>query len=434
MDGAGIAMLNTKNKPRYGVNMDVLRQVEKRPLWRRKWMAIPVLGIVIAVLIGFSGFGSVDYVVDKDRVSIGQVQRGEFLVQVRGAGVLTSKNNQVIASNVEGRVERIEREAGAEVKQGDVLARIANSKLHEQLSEMRWELEALKKDNHAAAVVLRSQLASLRVEARDAQSNYELAKMKVEAEQTLLDRGIASRLTFEQTKLTAQQQKERIDSSNERVRMMEEQLAAMVDSHEARVRKTNNALSVLQQQVDDLLVRAPIDGIVQQMSLKLGQAVTPGTEVGRIAPHDNLVAILDIQDYQASDLRIGQPVHIDAHGSAIQGKLVRIEPTVNNGVVKTEVEILGTLPPDLRPNQSIEGVIDIDRRPNALFVARPPLAKGHGRTAVFRLDGDTAVRIPVDFGLVSTRHIEVLSGLKAGDRIIVSDNAAWANHERVYIK
>lgn len=414
--------------------MDVLREVQKQPLWRRKWMALPVVGILLAVAIGNSSFGTADYVVDKDRVSIGEVQRGEFLVQVRGAGVLTSKHNQVIASNVEGRVERIEREAGAEVKQGDVLARIANLKLHKQLSEMRWELEALKKDNQASAVVLRSELADLRVEARDAQSNYDLARMKVEAEQTLLERGIASRLNFEQTKLAAQQQKERIESSNARVRMMEERLAAMLDAHQARVSKMSNSVSAIQQQVDDLLVRAPIDGVVQQMALKLGQAVSEGTEVGRIAPHDNLVAILDIQDYQASNIRVGQSVHIEAHGSAIQGKVVRIEPTVNNGVVKAEVEILDKLPPDLRANQSIEGVIDIAQRPDALFVARPQLAKGNGRTAVFRLDGDTAVRTPVSFGLVSTRHIEVLSGLKPGDRIIVSDSAAWENHERIYLK
>jgi RND family efflux transporter MFP subunit len=283
-------------------------------------------------------------------------------------------------------------------------------------------------------MVLRSELADLRVDAKNAASNYELARMKVEAEQTLLDRGIASRLSFEQTKLSAQQQKERIDSANERVRMMEERLAAMLDAHQARTRKMHNSLSAIQQQVDDLLVRAPIDGVVQQMALKLGQAVTEGTEVGRIAPHDNLVALLDIQDYQAGNLRIGQPVHVEAHGNAIQGKLVRIEPTVTNGVVKAEVEILDKLPPDLRANQSIEGVIDIDRRANAVFVSRPQMAKGNGRTAVFRVDGDTAVRTPVQFGLVSTRHIEVLSGLKPGDRIVVSDSAAWENHERVYIK
>lgn len=414
--------------------MDVLLPVQKQPLWRRKWVALPVLGAIVAVLIGTSSFGKADVVADKDRLSIGEVKRGELLVQVRGTGVLTSKHNQVLASNVDGRIERIELDAGAEVRTGAVLARISNPKLLEELEEMRWEREALDKENRAAEVVLRSELADLRVDARNAQSNYELAKVKVEGEQAMLDRGIVSKQTFEQTRLAAQQQKERIDSSRERVQMMEERLAAMVDAHQARVRKMDNGLRSLQQQVDDLVVRAPIDGVVQQMSVKLGQVVTKGTEVGRIAPHDNLVALLDVQDYQAGDVKAGQPVHIDVRGTTVQGKVVRIEPTVNNGVVKVEVEIHGDLPADLRANQSIEAVIDIDRRANALFVPRPQMAKGHGRTSVFRIDGDTAERVPVDFGLVSTRDIEVLSGLKAGDRIIVSDSAAWENHKRIYIK
>lgn len=414
--------------------MDVLLEQPKTPLWRRKWMALPVVGVVIAVLIGTSSFGTADGVVDQDRVTIAEVQRGQFLVQVRGTGVLTSKHNQVIAANVEGRVERIEREAGAAVKKGDLLARISNPKLHEQLSEMQWELEALKKENHADEVLLRAELANHRMDAREAASNYELARTKVEAEQALVEKGIASRLTFEQTKVSASQQKERIESTKERVRMMEERLAAMLAAHQARVRKMENGVRVIQQQVDDLLVHAPIDGVVQQMSLKLGQAVTVGTEAGRIAPLDSLVAILDVQDYQAGAISIGQMVKIDAHGTAIRGRLARIEPTVNNGVVKVEVEILDQLPPDLRANQSVEGVIDVAQRPNALFVARPQMAKGNGRTAVFRVDGDTAVRTPVEFGLVSTRNIEVVSGLKAGDRIIVSDTAAWENHERIYIK
>ncbi|HET8797943.1 MAG TPA: HlyD family efflux transporter periplasmic adaptor subunit [Thermoanaerobaculia bacterium] len=414
--------------------MDILRQDRKPPFWRRKWLALPVAGIVIAVLIATSSLGKADSVVDKDRVSIAAVQQGEFLVQVRGAGVLTSKHNQVIAVGVDGNVERIEREAGAEVRRGDVLARISNPKLHEQLSEMRWELEALEKENRAADVVLRSELANLRVDAKNAQSNYELAKMKVEAEQTLLDRGISSRLSFEQTRLAAQQQKERIESAQESVRMMEERLAATRDAHQARVRKMQNGLNAIQQQVDDLLVRAPIDGVVQQMALKLGQAVVKGAEAGRIAPHDNLVAILDIQDYQAGDVRVGQPVQLDTGGKVIRGRVTRIEPTVTNGVVKAEVEILDALPPEMRANQTIEGVIDIERRANALFVTRPQLAKGHARTTVYRVDGDTAIRVPVQFGLVSTRHIEVTSGLKSGDRIIVSDVSTWGSHERVYLK
>lgn len=414
--------------------MDVLRKVENPPIWRRKWMAVVPLFGLVAILFGVNGFSNADFVADRGRVNVAEVLQGEFFVQVRGVGIVTPKHNQVIIANVEGHVERIEKEAGAEVKQGDALVRIANPKLHEQLSEMQWELEAVKKENHASAVALRTELSDLRAEVKKAESSYELAKMKVDAERGLSEKGIVSRINFEQTKLAADQQKDLVASSKERVRMMEERLKAMLDAHDARARKMNNSLNLIKQQVEDLVVRAPIDGVVQQVTIKLGQAVTKGMDIGRIAPYDNLVAILDIQDYQASDVRVGQIVHIDARGTPLKGQVVRVEPTVANGVVKTEVELSGPLPADLRANQSVEGVIDIERRQSAIYVTRPPLARGHSRAAVFKVDGDNAVRTPVEFGLVSTRHIEVLSGLKPGDHIVVSDTASWEKHDRVYIK
>lgn len=413
--------------------MDLVRE-QQHPFWRRNWKYALVLLVPIAVYLGFSDVGSADFVVDQSRVSIAEVQKGEFRVDVRGVGVVIPKHNQVLIAKVEGNVERIEREAGARVNKGETITRIANPKLNEQLLEMQWELAALKKENHAGAVALRAELYNLTTEAKNAKSSYQLALKKVEAEQKLIEKGIVSILTFEQTKLAAEQQKDKITSTIQRVKLMEERLAAMEDAHEAREQKMNNSLNLIKQQVADLEVKAPIDGVVQQISVKLGQSLTKGADIGQIAPHDNLVAILDIQDYQARDVRLGQAVNIDARGNQLVGEVARIEPTVNNGVVKVEVELHGKLPADLRANQSIEGVISIEERANALYVSRPPLAKGNDLTSVFLLDGDTAVRTPVEFGLVSSRHIEVLSGLKLGNRIIVSDTAAWADHDRVYIK
>ena len=306
--------------------------------------------------------------------------------------------------------------------------------MKEQLQETKWELEAIKKEYDASEASLRADLANLRTEAKNAVFNYDSAKLKLNAEKGLVESGIVSKLTYEQTKLNVSQEKERIQSADERVKMMEVRLRAEIDAHAARIQKMNNTLNLIQQQVDDLQVRSPIEGVVQQMAIKLGQQVVSGTEIARIAPHDSLVAMLDVQDYQVRDIRLGQPVNIDTRGNVIRGKVSRIDPAVTNGIVKVEVALEGEIPPDARPDQSIEGVIDIDRKEQTLFVTRPPLAKSHGKAAIFRLDGNVAVRTVVDFGLVSTRSIEVVSGLKAGDRIIVSDASAWESHEKILLK
>ena len=232
--------------------MDISIQATKKSPLRRYWpIIIPVLGALIAIVIVSRSFGSATYVVDRDKLVFGKVQRGDFSIQVRGVGVLVPKNIQFLASNVDGRVDSIAVEAGAVVNKGDVVATLSNPKLHEQLEEARWELEAQTKEHRASEAALRSQLVDLRVEARNAELEFESAKLKLDAEQTLVERGIVSKLQFEQSKLTAQQQKERITSARERVGMMQANLDAQIEAHAARLNKIRNSNNLIQQQIDE---------------------------------------------------------------------------------------------------------------------------------------------------------------------------------------
>jgi len=391
-------------------------------------------GAVLALgMMGLRGFARSDQVVSRDRITLAQVQQGEFLVQVRGVGILSPKDTQFLGANVEGQVSSIAVEAGAAVKKGDVLANMVNPKLAEQLSESQRELEALKKEQDANIAGMRSDLTNLQSDLDIAKSVYKGLELQRDSDDFLLKKGAVSEYSCALTKLKMEQQKQRVVADEERVHMTEVRLQAQTDANAAQVAKMGNSLNITRQQIADLTVHAPIDGVVEQMSLKLGQQVVRGTEIGRIAPYDNMVALLDVQDYQAHDVRLGQPVHIDTRGSVLPGKVTRIDPAVSNGMVKVEVAFEGSMPSGLLANQNVEGVIDVAHEPSALFVDRPPLVRGHSSAAVYRVEGDTAVRVAVDFGLISTREVEVLNGLKAGDRIVISDVSSWGDHARVLI-
>ena len=416
--------------------MDIRRQdIPAAPWWRRhrRWLLVAV-GVAVAAAAAMSVLGGADQLASRDRVVLAKVQQGEFVVQVRGVGELTSKHTQFLGAKVEGQVERIAVEAGAAVKKGDTLAILANPKLHEQLSESQWELAAQKKEHQANIARLQAELVDLQTDAQIAESELKVLSLREASEAKLQVDGIVSKLTYEQTRRGVEQQKQRIVAAHERVRMMQQRLSAQKEADAARLNKMGNTLDILRQQVADLTVRAPIDGVVGQMALKLGQQVVSGAEIGRITPYDNLVALLDVQDYQARDVRVNQTVRIDTRGTVLPGRVTRIDPAVTNGMVKVEVTLDGPVPASLRANQSVEGVIEIARKPGALFVSRPPLARGHGQAAVYRVEGDTAVRTVVNFGLVSTRDIEVLGTLKAGDQIVVSDVSAWGENSRVLLK
>jgi multidrug efflux pump subunit AcrA (membrane-fusion protein) len=283
---------------------------------------------------------------------------------------------------------------------------------------------------------LQSQLADLRADAANAVLDYRSAKLKVDAEQKLVENGIVPRVTFEQSKLVVEQDRQRIESQRERVAKMQASLQATMEAHSARLEQMRNSRDLIGQQIDDLAVRAPIDGVVQEMALKLGQQVTPGVEAAKIAPHGNLVAQLDIQAFQARDIALGQAVAVDTGSSTVAGTVTRIDPAVTNGVVKVEVGLRGPMPAEARPDLSVTGVIDIERKPDALYVERPAAAQSYGKTTLYRLDadGDAATRVNVEFGRASTRSIEVLGGLKQGDRVIVSDPSAWESHADILIR
>lgn len=414
--------------------MDIARTRNKIIGIKRYWIPLSI-GAVLLAAFGVSRLmGSSGYSVDRDKIIVGEVRQGDFSVQVRGIGTLAPKNIQWLAANVDGHVERINVEAGAEVRKGDVIVTLSNPKLHEMLEESRWEIEAQQKENRAAEMALESQLADVRAEASNAELEYQGAKLKLDAEGKLVGQGIVSRLTYEQSSLTVQQAQRRIASKRERVSKMQANLMSMVDAHIARLNKLQKAHEQIQQQIDDLQVRASIDGVVQEMDLKLGQQVAQGTQVARVAPHGDLIALLDVQEFQVRDIAVGQAVTIDTRSSKVRGKVTRIDPAVINGVVKVEVTFAGALPPEARPDLSVEGVIDVARKPNAMFVDRPSFAQSYSTATLYVLDGDTAVATKVQLGRASTREVEIVKGLKPGDRVVVSDTSAWEGQQRVNIE
>jgi HlyD family secretion protein len=414
-------------------DMDIARQVRNKRFTKRHiWIAGVVAAGTIA-LLARGGFGSASYVADKDDIVIGEVRRGDFSVQIRGVGILQPKDIHMLAINVDGLVESIAVEAGTRVKKGDVVARMVNPRLTEQLEEARWELEAKRKENRAAESALRSQLSNLRADAKNAELDYLSTKVKLDAEQKLVDQGIVSKITVEQSRLAVEQHRQRILSQRERVERMEDNLSASVEANLARIAKLERSTNQIEQQIEDLTIRAGIDGVIQVMSLELGQRATAGTQAGRIAPHDNLIALLDVQDFQIKDIATSQAVTIDTRTSKIAGRVARIEPSATNGVVKVEVALQGRIPSEARSDLSVEGIIDVEKKHNVLYVERPAFARSQGKVDLYRVDGDVATRSTVQFGRASTRHIEVITGLKAGDRVIVSDASAWDGHDVIGI-
>ena len=174
-------------------------------------------------------------------------------------------------------------------------------------------------------------------------------------------------------------------------------------------------------------------GVLQQVPLEEGQRVTAGANLARVGDPTVLKAELRIAETQAKDVQIGQLASVDTRNGVIAGRVVRIDPAVENGTVTVEVTLEEELPRGARPDLTVDGTIELERLDDVVYVGRPVFGQEESTVSLFRLDaeGGDAARTHVRLGRASVNTIEVLEGLDPGDQVVLSDMSAWDEFDRV---
>jgi HlyD family secretion protein len=186
--------------------------------------------------------------------------------------------------------------------------------------------------------------------------------------------------------------------------------------------------------VDELNVRAGVGGVLQVVPVDVGQQVAPGTNLARVADPSRLKAELKIAETQAKDVQIGQSASIDTRNGLIDGRVVRIDPSVQSGTVTVDVAMDGPLPKGARPDLSVDGKIELERLNEVLYVGRPAFGQEQSAVGLFKLLAGGATRLQVKLGRSSVNTVEVVSGLNVGDQVILSDMSAWDAFDRIRLQ
>jgi len=405
--------------------MDIVR-TQKKSLIAKYRLPLIVITIAVALVALNQNVSSSDFSTQRSKLVIATVQQGDLTIRVRGPGVLTPKEFRWIASDVEGRAERVLVKPGANVKAGDLLIELTNPRLQRKLEQTRWELEAQEAETQAALVNLESQLLDQKARVFNSKIDFESVEMRLKAETELFNNGAqaVSKIDFEKTKLQSKQTKERWNIEQQREVKMKENVIAQNNALKARLNKMRKTLQSMEEQVENLLVRATIDSVVQDVAIEAGQQVNVGSNLAKLAQQDELIAELQIPELAIRDVALGQNVTIDTRNNQIAGKVIRIAPSVNNGAVQVDVELIKPLPSDARLDLSIDGEIQVVNLTNTLYVRRPPFAQSNRETNIFKLADNeaSAHRIAVNFGRGSVQKIQIKNGLTTGDKIIISQN------------
>lgn len=417
--------------------MDIARPSNaRRKKIRRAVYAGGALGAVLLITLGLSRLKPAAPTVDRAVVWVDTVKRGPMVRQVRGLGTLVPEDIRWIPATTEGRVEEIILRGGAPVKANSVILELSNPQLQQEAQDADLKLKSAEASLANLRVQVENDTLQQRAAAASVAADYNKAKMQAEMNAELAKDKLVSELILKQSQVDAEQLAVRNDIAQKQLASTSDSAKARIAVAQSDVDQARAVLELKREQVERLKVRAGFDGVLQLVPVEVGQQVAPGTNLARVADPSRLKAELKIAETQAKDIQIGQSASIDTRNGVVDGKVVRIDPSVQNGTVTVDVHPEGALPKGARPDLSVDGTIELERLDNVLFVGRPAFGQEQSTVGLFKLDSDGggASRVQVKLGRSSVNTVEIVAGLKTGDQVILSDMSAWDQFDRVRLK
>jgi multidrug resistance efflux pump len=418
--------------------MDIARPDIKRKKTKRQI----VVGIV--VLLGLVGVGfavsrlkPAAPTVERGTVWTDTVKRGPLLIQVRGLGTLTPREDsiQLIPAQTDATVVRIRVLPGTKVTPDTILMDLADPELQQKLLDAQLQLKAAQSDFKSLQATLQSTLMDKKAAAAAVNSDYTQDQLQAQTDKKLFEMGVISGIAYNASKNKADQLTTQHQISQDQININAEAIKVQMASQQTKIDQARALLDLYEKQEQALQVRAGISGVLATLAtpIQVGQHVSVGTSVAEVVQLDKLKATLNIAETQAHDIQLDQPAEIDTHNGVVAGHVSRIDPTVLNGTRAVDVTLDGPLPPGAVPQLSVDGTIDLERMADVLYVGRPAFGNENSTISLFKVDADGkgAVRVPVKVGRASVNEIQALDGLHEGDTVILSDMSRWDNTDRI---
>jgi HlyD family secretion protein len=365
----------------------------------------------------------------------GMVKRGPMEINVRGLGRLTPQEYHWLSAAQESRVSEIVRRAGIDpVKANDVILVLSDPDLELDAEKAEWTVKQEEANLANLKVKLESDKLDQEGTMATLESQYTQAKLTADRDLELTRLNLKSDLESKLSVDSANQFRNRVALQKQRVDIADEAIKAQIAAQEVVVQTARAAYELKKRQVEQLTIRAGIDGMLQEVDVEVGQRVPAGTLLAKVADPKKLKAVLQIAETQMKGVRVGLDASIDTRNGIVPGRVIRIDPNATNGTVGVDVALLGPLPPSAqRPEMSVDGVVKIENLPNVVFMDRPVSGEADTTIGIFKIDpdGKGAQRVNVKLGQASTNSIQVLDGLKVGDKVILSDMSQYDSYQRI---
>jgi HlyD family secretion protein len=414
--------------------MDIPREAyaRKKKIRRIIWSAAGLV-VVLLVTLGLSRLKPAAPSVDSGTIWPDTVKRGSMLIQVRGLGSLVPEQILLIPATTDGRIVKRLLLAGSPVHPDTVIVTMTNPELEQATLDAEWQVKEGQAQYNSTKAQLDNTLMDQRANAATVHSDYIQARLTAEKDEALAKLGLGAELNVKLDKAKADSLETRDQIEQDRVKVSAASAKAQLEAQEAKIQQLRALYELKKSQMDALTVRAGAEGVIQEVPVEEGQRVTAGTILAKIVQPTQLKAELKIPETQVKDILIGQPASIDTHNGIIPGRVSRIDPAATNGTFTVDVHLEGALPSGARPDLSVEGTIEIENLTDVVYMGRPAFGQPNSTVSIFKIDpdGKGANRVQVQLGRTSVNTVQLLGGLKPGDRVILSDMSQWDAFNRI---
>ncbi|HEY9112616.1 MAG TPA: efflux RND transporter periplasmic adaptor subunit [Rhodanobacteraceae bacterium] len=370
--------------------------------------------------------------VSASRLQIATVERGAFVRDIAADGRVVAAVSPTLYANANGAVV-LQVHAGDKVSKGQVLAVIASPELTNKLAQEQNNEDALQVAYQQAKIDANQQRAKLQEAFENAKIDEQSAERDLKRYQDVFQKGAVSQIDVDRRKDALEKAQIQLRHAQDNLGMDDSSLTLEVQAKKLAYERQKLLVADLKRQVDDLNVRSPVNGQVGQLFIAQTATVPKDSKLLTVVDLSALEVQVNVPESFARDLAAGMPAVISGNGKDWKGAVSAISPEVVNGEVVARVRFEGDKPRQLRQNQRLSVRIVLDKRDNALTVARGSFVDESGGRYAYVVRDGIAYKTPVTLGPSSIDKVEILQGLKVGEKVVISGTSSFNGAAKVAI-
>jgi len=412
------------------------RVIAPEKIRKRKIFTIAVVCAVLLVVVSawFTLYTFIKPDLKRSQIKTAKVERGNIFSSVSASGLVEAEYMNTLIAPFSGKILSIRKPSGSRVLKGDTILILDQGSVREQLKNLEDQV-AINMNSYRQS--------NLNVENQQLELEYQLEVKKLKI--TDLETSLSEE---EQLLAVGGTSEEKIRSTKQQLDLAKRELKLAIKQNKIKVEKTETEQEALdlsirikkrelakgKQLFDDAYVIAPENGIIIMINGREGQTISSGQEMVSISDLSTFKLTGKIADSNAEKLHSNGKVIAISNNTRLEATIGNIRPEIENGMIKFDVFLEQNNHPDLRPNLSMELQIITAEKINVLRLPDGPFFDGSRQLDVLRVEGDNAYKTRIQTGLNNFEYVEIESGLKEGDEVIVSDVSKVIHLETIKLK